>query len=215
MVREVAPVNVREVDPSASDTTISFYDRSPQEYADATLTRDLTSLYPELLDRVPEGGLILDAGSGAGRDIRAFLQRGFRVEAFDASAGLAALATRLTGIRVDVRRFEDWDAPVARYDGVWCFASLLHVRRADLPIVLRKLARALKPAGWLFASFKGGSSDTIDLSGRHFTNLTEDEAQSLFEGGGDLDVTKIWHESGPTALGDTTTWIYILAQRTI
>ena len=38
------------------------------------------------------------------------------------------------------------DAP---YDGVWAAASLLHVRREDLPRVLANLAAATRPGGLL------------------------------------------------------------------
>lgn len=197
------------VDP---DGTVAFYERNAEDYARRTLASDLSDLYPELLDRLPPGGLVLDAGSGSGRDIRAFLDRGFRVEAFDASSRLAALATELTGVEVAVRRFEDWEPPVARYDGIWCFASLLHVGRRALPAVLAKLASALRPGGWLFASFKAGDEDLIDSAGRTFTNLTEGSARKLFENRGDFTVTKAWQESGPAALGGTTNWLYILAK---
>lgn len=199
--------------PAPPDATIAFYDGAAGEYAQATLSNDLSHLYPELLDRLPAGGLVLDAGSGSGRDTLGFLQRGFRVEAFDASAALATLATRLTGVPVDVGRFEDWVPPPQRYDGIWCFASLLHVVRGDLPGVLLKLARAMRPGGWFFASFKGGNADGPDELGRHYTNMTVAGVRQLFGDGNLFRVHKVWEETGPAALGGATSWVYVLVQR--
>ena len=46
----------------------------------------------DLLDGLPAGARILDAGCGSGRDAKAFAALGHRVTAFDASPELAALA---------------------------------------------------------------------------------------------------------------------------
>lgn len=198
---------------AAPDATIAFYDREADRYFAATLSNDLAPHRAKLLDRLPAGGLILDAGSGSGRDVLAFLDAGFAVEAFDASAALAARATERTGVRVEVVRFEDWAAPRARYDGVWCFASLLHVARADLPRVLVKLVGSLRIGGWLFASFKRGDGDVVDELGRRYTNLTASGARDLFTGVAGLEVAEVWDEVGPASLGGETAWVYVLARR--
>lgn len=196
-----------------TDGTIAFYDREAESYAEGTLSNDLSAFHEELVDKLPTGGRILDAGSGSGRDILAFQRRGFAVEAFDASSSLAKLASRVTGNDVQVSRFEDWPGAPDRYDGIWCFASLLHVRRKDLPAVLDKLIISLKPGGWLFASFKHGTQDAVDRVGRRFTNLTVGEAKKFFGAANGLQLSRVWEEPGPAALGGSTTWVYILAQR--
>lgn len=198
-------------DAAASAATIAYYDGAAADYADATLSNDLTALYPSLLDQLPQGALVLDAGSGSGRDILAFQRRGFRVEALDASAELARIATKRTGVAVEVARLEDWRAPAERYDGIWCFASLLHVARAQLPEVIRTLAGALKVGGWLFASFKQGATDQVDGFGRYYTNVRVEDADALFSMHG-LRVARIWCDEGP-ALSGRTTWVYVLANR--
>lgn len=196
-----------------SECTIEFYNSNAEDYARATQSNDLSYLYPLLLDRIPSGGVVLDAGSGSGRDTVAFLKQGYRVEAFDASARLAAIATERSGIAVDVCRFEDWIAPEARYDGIWCFASLLHVAQRDLPDVLSKLGLACRRGGWLFASFKQGTGEVLDDRGRRYTNLTKAMARQLFEESIEFNNVDVWEEPGPSGLGDTTTWVYVVAQR--
>lgn len=197
------------------DRTILFYDADPDAYSRGTLDNDMSDLYPTFLERVQPGGLVLDAGSGSGRDIREFLARGFRVEAFDASAGMAHLASQLTGVNVEVARFEDWSSPPAKYDGIWCFASLLHVARKDLPVVIARLAETLRPGAPLFASFKQGSEDLVDERGRHYTNLTVETAGQLFRLDPKLDLLDVWQDDGPTGLGGPTQWVYVLAVRSV
>ena len=211
MAPAVAPAISDEAVIATNNGTMAYYDGFALEYARATLSSDLSALYPQLLDRLTPGGLVLDAGSGSGRDILAFLERGFRVEAFDASVQLAASATRLTGVPVEVARFEDWQAPPGRYDGIWCFASLLHVPRQDLPGTFHKLARALKTGGWLFASFKRGKEDTVDELGRRYTNVEVQTMSPLFTDS-ELIIERTWEEAGP-ALAGSATWVYVLARR--
>ena len=199
---------------SADDRTIAFYDAESDSYSRGTLDNDLSDLYSPFLERIQPGGLVLDAGSGSGRDIREFLSRGYRVEAFDASVGMAALSSRLTGIDVEVARFEDWSAPAGRYDGIWCFASLLHVANEDLPGVVGRLVKALRPDSPLFASFKRGDGETVDERGRRYTNLTVDTARRLFASIPGLAVESVWQDDGPTGLGERTRWVYVLAVRT-
>ena len=45
-------------------------------------------------------------------------------------------------------------------------ACLLHCPRADLPAVLDRIHRALRPGGWHYASFKLGDGEGRDLLGR-------------------------------------------------
>lgn len=197
-----------------AEPTVAFYDADPESYAKSTLSSDLSNVYPFFLERVADGGLILDAGCGAGRDILEFLKRGYRVEAFDASVGLASFAKRLTGASVEVARFEDWKSREGRYDGIWCFASLLHVARENLPKVLTSLVASLKPGAPLFASFKWGECDTIDERGREFTNFTPEGVRRIFRGVEGLTGVEVRFDEGPTAFEDRTRWIYVLATRT-
>jgi trans-aconitate methyltransferase len=71
-------------------------------------------------------GHILDAGCGSGRDSSYFLDKGFDVSAFDASAELAKLASQLIHRPVTVCQFNEYESDKP-FDGIWACASLLHV----------------------------------------------------------------------------------------
>ncbi len=92
------------------------------------------------------------------------------------------MASENTGIEVKQCRFEDLEGE-AQYDGIWACASLLHVKAADLPDVLKRLHRLLKPGGILYASFKQGSGER-EKDGRFFYDMTEEKCRELLSDAG-------------------------------
>lgn len=159
--------------------TFDYYQRNANCFFARTLSVEMAGLYERFLTRVPSCGRIMDAGCGAGRDARAFRERGFRVVAFDACAELAALASEHAGIDVAVRTFADVSEENC-YDGIWACASLLHVPMRELDATLARLWRALKPGGTLYVSFQAGSGER-ESGGRHFTDADEETLRRWLE----------------------------------
>ncbi len=110
--------------------------------------------------------------------------------AFEASPKLARLASEHCGLPVEVRRFQEIEWQDA-FDGIWACASLLHVPMVELPEVLRRLGRALKPDGVLYASFKYGAGER-EHGGRRFTDLDEEGLAALVEGVTAFAVVETW-----------------------
>ena len=151
--------------------TIAYYDSHAGNFFSDTQRVDMAPIYQRFLPHLPRGAHILDAGCGSGRDSKAFLARGYRVTAFDASLKLVELAQAHTGLPIAQRRFEDVDE-VSIYDGIWACASLLHLPESELVPTLQRLWQALKPSGVFYLSFKYGESER-EHQGRHFTDATE------------------------------------------
>ena len=170
--------------------TLEYYQHHADDFFNSTVNVDMRSLYTPFLERIPKGGRILDAGCGSGRDSKAFLQQGYQVEAFDATAEMAKLASQHTGLSVKQMTFSDVDA-VNRYDGIWCCASLLHVSAAELPDAMAKLARALKPGGIWYVSFKYGDGERVK-DGRRFTDLNEQGLNTLLAGLAGITLVGHW-----------------------
>lgn len=148
-----------------------YYQQHAERFFTETLTVDMSALYQPFVAHLKPGARILEAGCGSGRDARAFHKMGYDVEAFDACAELVELARQHSGLPVEQKRFGDV-TDVERYDGIWCCASLLHVPLAELPGVMARLARALKPGGVWYLSFKYGSGER-EKDGRVFTDMNE------------------------------------------
>jgi 2-polyprenyl-3-methyl-5-hydroxy-6-metoxy-1,4-benzoquinol methylase len=170
--------------------SIQFYQNHAEEFFQGTVNVDMNNVYQHFLSELKIGDLILDAGCGSGRDSKAFLERGFKVEAFDASSALAEKAKIYTGLDVQVKRFEDI-SDIEKYDAIWCCASLLHVPEKDLSNTMKKLAQALKNNGIWYVSFKYGSSER-KKDGRTFTDLNEERLSHVVSQIDTITIKKVW-----------------------
>lgn len=158
------------------DTT-DFYEQNARAFYDDTVSVDMSELYERFLPLVPDGGSILDAGCGSGRDAFAFQKRGFNVTAFDASESLCELASGLLEKPVECMSFNEiaWQE---EFGAVWACASLLHVPRAELSGSISALIRSLKPGGVMYCSFKLGDEER-NVAGRFFSDMTDDSFRAL------------------------------------
>jgi 2-polyprenyl-3-methyl-5-hydroxy-6-metoxy-1,4-benzoquinol methylase len=169
--------------------SVEYYDENASAFFADTVGADMGAQHARFLRHVRPGGRILDAGCGSGRDALAFAGAGFEVTAIDASAEMAKLASRHIGLLVRQMTFADirWKGA---FDGIWASASLLHIRRAELPETIWRLVTALRPEGVLFASFKEGLTER-EHRGRHFTDMAIEGLGALLRDGG-LTVVDEW-----------------------
>jgi SAM-dependent methyltransferase len=193
----------------ADNRDIGFYEAHARDYAASTFEIDLGSIRDKFLARVRAGGLILDVGSGSGRDTLAFLQRGFRVEAIEPSQALAELSYKLTTVKPRSIRVQDL-AEVARYDGIWACASLVHVSPNELADALSRLVRSAVPSAPIYLSFKYGHGVRIAGDGRPYTDLTETELADLLEGFRRMRVAEQWLSQGPETTSGRDLWINVI-----
>ena len=196
---------------TGTDPTIARYDAEAEPFFSTTVDVDMSPLYAPFLAQLEAGAAILDAGCGSGRDARAFRERGFAVTAIEPSAPLARLAEAHCGLPVQVLRFQDLDWS-ERFDGIWACASLLHVPLAELPAVLSTLARALRPGGLLYASFKVGRGER-DSGGRHFTDLDETGLEALLARVPELALIETWITQDRRSWREAERWLNALLRR--
>ena len=117
------------------------------------------------LDRLEAGARVLELGCGGGRDAARIAERGFALDATDGIPAMVTKANERHNVGARLMRFDELDA-TGEYDGVWAHACLLHCPRAELPGVLGRIHRALRPRGWHYASYKLGTGEGRDLLGR-------------------------------------------------
>jgi SAM-dependent methyltransferase len=209
LVHDLAPVDEQEL--RFMSGTIEYYDRNAEQFFRETANLDMSALFSAFLPQIPPGGKLLDAGCGSGRDSYYFLQHGYHIEAFDASSEMCRLASGLIGQTVQQKNFEEIDW-VSACDGIWACASLLHVRRDSMDVVLQKLCLALKPGGVMFVCFKLRDEEW-EQDGRFFNGYDEGSFQELLGRHPTLACHSIWVTDDTRLKRKGQKWLNALLQR--
>lgn len=171
-------------------STINYYEKNAKTFIDGTLYVDFTEIQDMFLELLPDNAYILDFGCGSGRDTKYFLDKGYSVDAIDGSSELCKAATEFTGIDVKRMYFHELNVE-EKYDGIWACASVLHVKREELPEIIRKMSLATKANGIIYLSFKYGDFEG-ERNGRYFTDMTEISMAKLLLDFPELKVEKQW-----------------------
>jgi SAM-dependent methyltransferase len=149
---------------SIDPATYDFYQREAPFYSFDPSVGPSRHLDP-FLDRLRPGARVLELGCGTGRDSARIAERGFVLDATDGVPAMVAKTNERHDLGARLMRFDELDAD-AIYDAVWAHACLLHCPAAQLPGVLARIHRALRPRGLHYASYKLGSGEGRDLLGR-------------------------------------------------
>jgi SAM-dependent methyltransferase len=194
---------------SKNQNTLAYYSSAAKAYVEKTVNLEMHDNRQFLLEKLPAGAHILDAGCGSGRDSLAFRNSGYQVTAFDGCAELAVEASALLGEPVQHLLFQRVDF-VDEFDGIWASGSLLHLESLELSDALSRLFRALKSTGFLYASFKSGDGERVDNNGRFFNDMTLERAQRFVEtAGGEIVSQSIY----PDLMGRGNEWLRLVARR--
>lgn len=191
------------------DTT-RYYNDNSAVFFEETVGADVTPLHERFLKYVPEGGKILDLGCGSGRDVKAFMERGYVADGVDRSEELCKLASEYTGVKIRQMDFAQLDA-VAEYDAIWACASLLHVPCEELPKIIELMRRALKPSGVMYMSYKYGDYEG-DRDGRFFNDMTEEKFAGVFTDIEGLSLIEEWY-SEDVRRGKDVKWYNVILSK--
>ena len=191
--------------------TLQYYNDNADEFLTNTFSVDMNDAQTRFLKQLPSDAYILDFGCGSGRDAKAFLEQGYRVDASDGSEELCLKASELTGIPVKQMLFPELDE-VDTYDGIWACASILHLPKTELRDVLQKIALALKKDGILYTSFKYGTFEGV-RNNRYFTDFTEQSLQAFWEEVPSLIIFETWITQDVRPGREEERWINLLARR--
>ena len=170
--------------------TLDYYNTNATTFASSTRSVDFTQTQDKFLCLLPPAATILDFGCGSGRDTKYFLDAGMCVDATDGSEELCKLASEYTGIPVQQMLFEELDAK-AQYDGIWACSSILHLPKAVLQDVFKKMLEALKEHGVIYTSFKYGTFEG-ERNGRFFTDFTEETFQKFSVDIEGMQIEEMW-----------------------
>ncbi len=137
----------------------------------------------QFLSRIP-GPRVLDLGAGPGNHARYFASKGCRVVCADLSPAMAAHC-RQRNLPSIVMDLENLAFKPASFDGIWAYASLLHLKKNALPPLIPKLASLLTPGGYLGVALKEGTGESFEThpdypdTQRWFSYYTGEELEAL------------------------------------
>ena len=193
------------------DETLTYYNQNADSFIEGTRNADMSGQYRFFLKHLPTGGKLLDLGCGSGRDSGYFSSLGFEVTATDGSEELCKRVRESYGLHALCIKFEELSF-VSEFDAVWACASLLHVKKADMPKILSKVSAALKPGGVLYASFKYGTEERV-CNGRFFSDYTEGDLDVLLTGENQLSLLEYWitEDVRPERSGEK--WLNFIAKK--
>lgn len=191
--------------------TLSYYNQNADAFIEGTRKADMSEQYRHFLKHPSPGCKLLDLGCGSGRDSAYFSSLGFDVTAADGSEELCKRVRETYGIHTLCIKFEELSF-VSEFDAVWACASLLHVKKADMPKVMGKVSAALKPGGVLYASFKYGSEERIS-NGRFFNDYTPNDLDTLLTPENRLSLLEYWitEDVRPDRSGER--WLNFIAKK--
>jgi hypothetical protein len=199
--------------------TVAAYDTYAAAYRAGSppRTASMAATLERFVEELPSAAKVLEIGTGPGREALALEAAGLSVRRTDVSAEFVRLL-RAAGHQADVvdplyDDLFDPARPLERFDAVWAQASLLHVSRANLPIVAGRLADAARSDGLLYASLKEGDGEEWSTHGRvlaprHFVYWRSHEVREALEGSGWI-VDEVGRELGRTG----EIWLEIWARR--
>lgn len=190
---------------------VDYYELHADEYARSTVGLDMTSVYDRFFMEIPPGAHIADAGCGSGRDTRVFLQRGYRVTAFDGSPEMARVASIYSGQKCGALRFQDIQFE-QEFDAIWACASLLHVPKREMGDVLGRLFTALKPGGIIYASFIEGEGERIGTDGRLYNSYSAQSFTDLLGRIGTIREISCWKSDETSRPVERAPWLNFLVK---
>lgn len=176
----------------------------------------------ESFSKLIKGKRVLDLGCGPGHDSYIFSQFGFEVTGLDFSNEMIKRAKTLKKSKLPISFLQGDMRKLANYfkedefDAVWASASLLHIRKDDLPSVLEGIVSITKNNHFVSISLKAGEGTKIvenDKYGkpmkREFTLWSKDEFIDFVKPYG-LVLEKYFDDLGGDFMGKPTTWHYFI-----
>nr|WP_240962929.1 class I SAM-dependent methyltransferase [Antrihabitans stalactiti] len=167
------------------------------------------------VDSTPEGGTVLELGSGPGWDADFLESRGLHVRRTDAAAAFRDLqiARGKHVDRLDAIADEYIDTRWPSYDGVMALFVLQHIEREHTDEILRKVAQALRPGGTFLGTVREGIGDIWEGSESgnryHVTRWEPDAFEARIDA---ANLEPIWRTR---FVDDEGPWLGVIARKDV
>ncbi len=140
--------------------TIDGYEKTLDSYVkkmDSLEKYDEPEKFLSYFGKVP---LILDLGCGPGKDAAIFIKNEARVIGVDLSKKMIEIAKkRVKGADFKVMDITSLSFKNNYFNGIWARASLLHLKKREIPKAIKEAYRVLKKDGIIYAGVKKGTGE--------------------------------------------------------
>jgi SAM-dependent methyltransferase len=193
--------------------TIASYDAMAHAYAERWFAFRLYDEMARFAQLLAPGARVLDMGCGTGQDTAWLAEQGYAAAGVDLSGGMLREARRRGVmeplVQADMRALPFRSGSCC---GLWVCASLLHIPKKEVGVVLRELRRVID-RGQVYIAVKRGTGEAwVEGQGRRrrfFAYYTGDELGRLVEQAG-FEVLSCWEAADQA--GRTRPWINLLAR---
>ena len=112
----------------------------------------------------------------------------------------------------DTKYFLEHGYQVEAIDGSEELCKILHLEKTELRSVLKKMADALRPDGWIYTSFKYGEYEGM-RNGRYFTDFTWSSFQRFIRDTESLSIAESWVTGDVRPGRAEEKWLNLLLQK--
>ena len=169
-------------------TTIETYDKTVDKFKELTCKHQSLKDLSFFSSFLPEKAKVLDAGCGFGRDTKFFIDKRYETYGVDLSENMIKKAREYApGAEYSVQDLRKLDFSDSFFDGIWCAATLHHLRREDLPSTIKRFNDLLKKGGLIFIDVKEGSGEEFiadlryDSLKKYITYFSHAEIESILK----------------------------------
>ena len=126
--------------------TIKFYDDIAEKYIKSDATVVLKDKIDKFINLLP-GNKVLDVACGPGHDTDYLTKKGFDCVGIDLSEKMIGLAQKNFKGKYKMMDFFDLKFKNNSFNGIWCSSIFVHIKKIDLPKLLKNSKKVLKNNG--------------------------------------------------------------------
>ncbi len=169
------------------NNTLNYYKDNAKSLSKRYESADVSKVKKLLLEIFPKESYLLEIGCGSGRDANFMTENNYKILPVDASKEMIEEAKTIHPLLknlLQVRKIPDeLDFDNIFFDGIYSIATLMHLEKNDIDLVISKIYNYLKNKGMFLFSVSIQRNDIDDnhkdIHGRHFTTMNQDEWISI------------------------------------
>lgn len=173
-----------DMDSDVIARTVATYNRIVTRYSECWLDDDVMhESLRKFIDFLPQDPVVVDIGCGIGRDVKFLTNQGIHTIGIDLSLGMLKKAKAVFPqgrfLLMDMR---DLGFPTRTFDGIWACASVFHIPKHLIKMVLQELYRVLKKGGVLFLGMQESEDGSwFEPEGRFFAYYDKEDLHIMLK----------------------------------